>query len=310
MEKNEDVNVAERSSVNPTNENITESEENKKNKIIKIILLIILVGIIIYIALDYSLSGLGHVNTILVGFLEWVEKNPGLGALAFAGVYVITTILFIPGSLLTLGAGLVFGRALGIGYGVLVGSIAVFAGASLGAVLAFLLGRYVLQDTAQKLFDKFNVLKAVDKAIEKEGLKLVILLRLSPIIPFSAFNYVMGLTRVNLKHYSLGCIGMIPGTVAYVFIGSSTAGLLGTAENDGGEDSGGNSNNLVTTIVLVVGSVATVIAVVLITIAARRALQRVLKEAEEEMELEEEEKHCPEDDDMEIGARDTQVQAM
>ena len=64
-------------------------------------------------------------------------------------------------------------------------------GATIGCILAFLLGRFVLQDMAQGLFNKFKVLKAVDRAIETQGLKLVILLRLSPVVPFSAFNYVM-----------------------------------------------------------------------------------------------------------------------
>lgn len=72
-----------------------------------------------------QIPGLGFVDGTLKSFLEWVEDNPALGAVAFAGVYVFTTVCFIPGSLLTLGAGLVFGRALGTGLGVVVGSVAV-----------------------------------------------------------------------------------------------------------------------------------------------------------------------------------------
>ena len=72
-----------------------------------------------------QIPGLGFVADILTEFLEWVEDNPAQGAVAFAAVYVFTTICFIPGSLLTLGSGLVFGRALGTGLGVLVGSVAV-----------------------------------------------------------------------------------------------------------------------------------------------------------------------------------------
>lgn len=74
---------------------------------------------------DAQIPGLGFVADTLKTFLEWVEDNPGLGAVAFAAVYIFTTVCFIPGSLLTLGAGLVFGRALGTGLGVLVGSVAV-----------------------------------------------------------------------------------------------------------------------------------------------------------------------------------------
>eukprot|EP00639_Heterosigma_akashiwo_P004605 CAMPEP_0194584160 /NCGR_PEP_ID=MMETSP0292-20121207/16854_1 /TAXON_ID=39354 /ORGANISM="Heterosigma akashiwo, Strain CCMP2393" /LENGTH=280 /DNA_ID=CAMNT_0039439089 /DNA_START=21 /DNA_END=859 /DNA_ORIENTATION=+ len=241
-----------------------EKTGDRKNKLIKFGLLSLLVGIIIYVVLDYTLPSLGHVNRILTSFLLWVEEHPGEGVVAFASVYVLTTVLFIPGSILTLGAGLVFGRALGTGLGVLLGSISVFIGASIGATIAFLLGRYVLQDSAQKLFNKFSVLKAVDKAIENEGLRLVILLRLSPVIPFSAFNYVMGLTRVMFRQYVLGCVGMLPGTVAYVFIGTSAAGLLGDADDgsqeseDGasGGDGGGSGDDgrLVNIVVLVVGA--------------------------------------------------------
>lgn len=72
-----------------------------------------------------QVPGLGFVDDSLTSFLEWVEDTPGLGALAFAAVYVFTTVCFIPGALLTLGAGLVFGRALGTGLGVLVGSLSV-----------------------------------------------------------------------------------------------------------------------------------------------------------------------------------------
>jgi len=265
-------------------ENIEEARTNEdentksstKDKIIRGILLSVLVCIIIYIILDYSLPNLGYVDDIITSFLLWVENNPAEGVVAFAGVYIVTTVLFIPGSLLTLGAGLVFGRALGLGLGVLLASTAVFFGASIGAILSFLLGRYILQESAQKLFDKFSILSAIDEAIETEGLRLVLLLRLSPVIPFSAFNYVMGLTRVLFKDYVIGCFGILPGTVAYVFIGTSAANLLGEAEGNTEEASDSGNSGLITTIVLVVGSVATIIAVVLVTIASRRALKRVL----------------------------------
>ena len=78
-----------------------------------------------YVCTIIQVPGLGFVDNVLKSFLEWVEENPGLGAVAFAAVYIFTTVAFIPGSLLTLGAGLVFGRALGTGLGVLVGSLAV-----------------------------------------------------------------------------------------------------------------------------------------------------------------------------------------
>eukprot|EP00903_Cladosiphon_okamuranus_P008274 g7963.t1 len=264
-----------------TTEDVTAAPPTKQQKLIKAGLLLGLVLVIAYVILDYTVPGLGFVDDILKSFLEWVEENPGLGAVAFAAVYIFTTVAFIPGSLLTLGAGLVFGRALGTGLGVLVGSLAVLVGAIVGCIFAFLLGRFVLQDQAQGLFNKFKVLKAVDRAIETQGLKLVILLRLSPVVPFSAFNYVMGVTAVKFRDYVLGCVGMIPGTVAFVFIGTTASGLLGDSEDEEKameEAMKDEGNSTVQLIVLIVGGVATVIAVVLISIYSKRALNKVLAE--------------------------------
>eukprot|EP00904_Undaria_pinnatifida_P013388 jgi/Undpi1/917/HiC_scaffold_10.g04381.m1 len=249
--------------------------QTRQQKLIKAGLLVGLILIIGYVILDYTVPGLGFVADTLKDFLQWVEDNPGQGAIAFAAVYIFTTVCFIPGSLLTLGAGLVFGRALGTAWGVLVGSVAVLVGATIGAILAFLLGRFVLREQAQGLFNKFKVLKAVDRAIESQGLKLVVLLRLSPVVPFSAFNYVMGVTAVHFRDYALGCLGFIPGTVAYVFIGTTASSLLGD-DDEQEDDDGGNSS--VQLIVIIVGAIATVIAVVLISIYAKRALNKVLQE--------------------------------
>ncbi|CAM9546640.1 unnamed protein product [Discosporangium mesarthrocarpum] len=253
------------------------STPSNNAKYTKIGLLVVLVALIVYVILDYTVPGLGFVAEVLKSFLSWVRDNPGEGVVAFAAVYIFTTVCFIPGSLLTLGAGLVFGSALGTGIGVLVGSAAVLVGATIGALVAFLLGRYVLQEQAQTLFNKFKILSAVNRAIETQGLKLVLLLRLSPVVPFSAFNYVMGLTKVSFRDYALGCFGFIPGTVAYVFIGTSASSLLGDEE-----DADDNSQSgTVQLIVIIVGVVATIIAVVLISIYAKKALNSALEEANE-----------------------------
>ncbi|CAM9757298.1 unnamed protein product, partial [Hapterophycus canaliculatus] len=141
---------------------------------------------------------------------------------------------------------------------------------------------FVLQEQAQGLFNKFKVLTAVNRAIKSQGLKLVILLRLSPVVPFSAFNYVMGVTAVHFRDYALGCVGFIPGTVAFVFIGTTASGLLG--DDDDEQEESSDSNGTVQLIIAIVGGIATVIAVVLISIYAKRALNKVLEEDRIEQE--------------------------
>ena len=122
-------------------------------------------------------------------------------------------MLFLPGSILTLGAGALFG--------VVKGSILVSISATLGATAAFLVGRYLARDWVAKKIEGNSKFSAIDQAVAREGWKIVGLVRLSPVFPFSLLNYAFGLTRVSLRDYMLASwIGMMPGTVMYVYIGS------------------------------------------------------------------------------------------
>lgn len=147
----------------------------------------------------------------------WVENLGTLGPIAFIAIYNLATLLFVPGSLLTLKGGCLFG--------LLWGSIYVIIASTLGATFAFLIGRYFSRNWVSQQIAKNPKFQAIDKAIAKEGFKIVLLTRLSPIFPFNLLNYVLGATQVTLKDYILGSIGMIPGTVLYVYIGSLATDL-------------------------------------------------------------------------------------
>jgi uncharacterized membrane protein YdjX (TVP38/TMEM64 family) len=153
------------------------------------------------------------VQTVLIQ----VQQLGAVGILAFIALYVLATIALIPGSLLTLGAGAV--------YGVVQGSLYVAIGATLGALSAFLIGRYLARDWVKQKIETNSKFKSVDQAVGREGFKIVLLTRLSPIFPFTLLNYALGITRVSLRDYVLGCIGMLPGTVLYVYIGSLASDL-------------------------------------------------------------------------------------
>ena len=239
----------------------------------KAALLLLLLGAVIFIIADYTSAG--HINSALTSFLNWVEQNPAAGAFAFAGVYIVCTVFFIPGSLLTLGAGYVFSRAVGQGPGIALAILAVWVGATVGACLAFLLGRFVLRDAAASWYAKFRVMAAIDRAVAVQGLKVVTLLRLSPVVPFAPLNYVLGLTSVAFREYAVATAwGIVPGTAAFVFIGS-TVNSVGDS-GDGGGGSGGAK-----IAVYVVGALATLGAVVLISRFASRALKDALAETDE-----------------------------
>ena len=146
------------------------------------------------------------------------------GPAAFILIYILATILFIPGSLLTLGAGVLFG--------VVGGSICVSIGSILGATCAFLTGRYLTRDWVAKQIESDRKFKAIDEAVKREGAKIVLLARLSPIFPFNLLNYAFGVTQVSFKDYFFASwIGMMPATIMYVYIGSLAGSLAALGES-------------------------------------------------------------------------------
>jgi uncharacterized membrane protein YdjX (TVP38/TMEM64 family) len=193
-------------------------------------------------------------------------------------VYFVATVLFIPGSILTLGSGFVFSTAFGLGLGIVVGVISVFIGASLGAVSAFLLGRYLLRTQVKKLSNKYAIFEALDLALNENGLKIFILLRLSPIIPFNVIKYIGGVSSVSLRDYVLTLFAILPGTTLYVFLGASAGSLAGSA------NSGGSS--AVTISIIVVGVVLGILTIWLTTRYARKELKRVLEQRQAEVDNE------------------------
>lgn len=190
------------------------------------------------------------------------RDSGALGVVLFVLAYVVSTIALVPGSILTL--------ALGFAYGPLWG-LAVASPASVaGATAAFVLGRTLLRNWAERKMRGSPKARAIDQAVEREGFKLVLLLRLSPLIPFGILNYVLSLSKIRLGTYVLASfIGMLPGTALYVYLGSlaATAAQLSSAATDGGS---------ARTALYVAGLIATVVGVAIATRAARRALSQEL----------------------------------
>ena len=178
---------------------------------LKLILIAFLIATLIIASKQLNLQ-----QTFIQG-IAWVENLGTLGPIVFIIIYNLATLLFVPGSILTLKGGCLFG--------LFWGTIYVLIASTLGATFAFLIGRYFLRNWVRQYIIKNPQFQAIDKAIAKEGFKIVLLTRLSPIFPFNLLNYVLGVTQVSLKDYILGSIGMIPGEVLYVYIGSLATDL-------------------------------------------------------------------------------------
>ncbi|MGB7708240.1 MAG: TVP38/TMEM64 family protein [Microcoleus sp.] len=195
---------------------------------------------------------------ILKNALESIGNLGPWGPAAFILIYIVATVLFIPGSLLTLGAGVLFG--------VVGGSICVSVGSTLGAACAFLTGRYLTRDWVSKQIENNQKFKAIDEAVKREGAKIVLLTRLSPIFPFNLLNYAFGVTQVSFKDYFFASwIGMIPATVMYVYIGSLAGSLAALGEK-------GRSRTAAEWALYGIGLVATIAVTVYATRIAKKAL--------------------------------------
>jgi uncharacterized membrane protein YdjX (TVP38/TMEM64 family) len=192
--------------------------------------------------------------------LEWVGSLGAWGPLIYIFIYVLACVLFLPGSVLTLGAGVLFG--------VIKGSIIVSISSTLGATCAFLVGRYLARDWVSKKIQGKEKFQAIDDAVAREGWKIVGLTRLSPVFPFNLLNYAYGLTQVSLRDYFFASwIGMMPGTIMYVYIGS----LAGEVAKIGSE---GRTRTSAEWALYIVGLIATVVVTVFITRIARAALRK------------------------------------
>jgi uncharacterized membrane protein YdjX (TVP38/TMEM64 family) len=199
----------------------------------------------------------------LAQFIEWVHVAGIAGVLTYFLLYAFGVVLFLPGSLLTMGAGLI--------YGPILGTLLVSPASVAGATLAFLVGRFVARDWVVQRVAANPKFAAVDEAIGERGFYIVFLLRLSPVFPFTLLNYALGLTRVKLRDYVLASfVGMLPATFLYVYLGSlitNAAQLLRgkrPAAGPWGEALFG------------AGLIATAIVTWFITRIARRALDRAI----------------------------------
>ena len=141
---------------------LTEEERKLKrwNRNKKIITGLFLAGFIIFVIVDSTTTG--HLRSGINTALQWIENHAIAGMFVFMLIYFVATVLFIPGSILTLGAGFVFANAFGLGVGLLIGVLSVFIGASAGAIVAFLLGRFLFRDWVKGLAGKYAVFEALD----------------------------------------------------------------------------------------------------------------------------------------------------
>ncbi len=200
-----------------------------------------------------------RLGAALPAFAAWVDSLGAWGPVAFIAGYALAVVAFAPGSVLTLAAGAIFGLARGTLY--------VFLAATLGASLAFLVARYVARPWVERRISANPAFAAIDRAVAAQGRRIVFLLRLSPAFPFNLLNYALGLTRVRFVDALVASIGMLPGTLLYVYYGKLAGEVASLA---GGAPVARGAGYYA---VLGLGLVATLLVTTIVARTARRALR-------------------------------------
>lgn len=208
------------------------------------------------------------VEKILKDFLLWVKDDLGpWGPLVLAVAYIPLTVLAVPASILTLGGGYLFGLP--------VGFVADSIGATIGAAAAFLLGRTIGRSFVTTKLKDYPQFRAVAIAIRRSGFKIVLLLRLVPLLPFNMLNYLLSVTPVPIVEYVLASwLGMMPITFALVYVGTTLKDLSDVTH-------GWGEFSKTRWVFIALGLLVSVILIICVTRVAKAALEKALAENED-----------------------------
>eukprot|EP00892_Ulva_mutabilis_P011940 jgi/Ulvmu1/9118/UM005_0213.1 len=227
--------------------------------------IVIIIGIVAGIVLGLTVGDLDrHIGALL----EWLDDNRVEGIAIFIGIYAALTGVFFPSSLLTLAGGAIYGFA---------GIPMVWFGACLGQTLSFFLSRYLLHSWVQGWGNKYAVWNGINAAITQHALKIVILIRLATIIPYSVTNALLPITELGFKEYTIGsAIGILPGVCLYVAIGRLASSIAQVVNGDVDTDP------RILIVSVAVSIVFLVIVVVILTRYAKKSLAQKIDVAVEE----------------------------
>ncbi len=224
-----------------------------KSKVFKLVILLGVLGSLFF------LSKVLPLGTWLTDFLSWIDGFGVWKYVAYCVAYLVLTVVLVPGSFLTLGAGILFG--------LWVGTLMSIIGSVSGATASFLVGRVGGRRFVEKLAEGNEKFAAIDRAVEKRGFRIVFLTRLSPLFPFVLLNYLFSLTKVRLWSYvGASTVGMLPGTFMYVYFGKVIGDLTKLASGEGME------RGAAYYAMMGLGLAATVVVTVYVTRIAKRAM--------------------------------------
>ena len=210
------------------------------------------------------LAGLGlPIREMAESIFGWIQGNPNISWLVFLAVYILATVLLLPGSVLTIGGGWIFGFVEGL--------VVVSLSSTLAASCSFLIGRYLARAWVEGKISQDSRYRSLDRAIGERGFFVVLLTRLSPLFPYNLLNYAWGISSVRLSRYVLASwMGMIPGTLLYVYLGAAASDISQLFSGASGEAVGQEW-------LFIVGLAATAVLVIFIARLATKNLNQVME---------------------------------
>ena len=209
-------------------------------------------------------AGLGlPIREMAESVFSWIQENPNVSWLVFLGLYVLATVLLLPGSVLTIGGGWLFGFMEGL--------VVVSLSSTLAASCSFLIGRYLARAWVEGKISEDARYRSLDRAIGERGFFVVLLTRLSPLFPYNLLNYAWGISSVRISRYVLASwIGMIPGTLLYVYLGAAASDISQLFSVAPGKVFGQEW-------LFIVGLAATAVLVIFIARLATKSLNQVME---------------------------------
>eukprot|EP01091_Cochliopodium_minus_P006270 TRINITY_DN16152_c0_g1_i1.p1 TRINITY_DN16152_c0_g1~~TRINITY_DN16152_c0_g1_i1.p1 ORF type:complete len:296 (-),score=68.40 TRINITY_DN16152_c0_g1_i1:29-916(-) len=242
----------------------------EKKTIIKIIIFSIVVALILGLFISFFIDA-SPTSKWLLSALEYLEKiHIVWGSILLVVFYTVALLFILPGTPFNLAAGFLFG--------IWIGSLVTVIGCFLGGFFGFILGRYIIRSWAEKMMEQKPKFKAIDRAITTKGFLIIFLTRLSPIMPYGLCNYLFGVTSIGFLSYNGSTLlGLLPGTIAYTYLGTLMKSLTDIYSDDEEVD-------VMNIIFIVVGVVLTILIIVIVTIVSKREIDKAINHEENLME--------------------------
>jgi uncharacterized membrane protein YdjX (TVP38/TMEM64 family) len=245
-------------------------QRNWKKKVLAVCMGVCTVFVVV------DLLFLGNIIYIIHKFAAWMSLHIFPGTMLFIGLLTCCTLIMIPPSILMFVCGYVYAQACGLVTGIPAAVLVSFAGCAVGAILAFLRARYIMRDLFQLFSKRYKIIGAVDRAIKHHGFRVMVLLRLCPIIPFNGLNYFGGVTSISMEHYVFALVGTLPLITLTVVAGAGAESLV--AEQDMTAD-----EYVIPRIQIVAGLLFILVAVIITLFKAKKELVRELAAEQEEL---------------------------